>query len=126
MVGAVGQRDGQQRQADGGAADAGPLARTDVAAEPALGEQRQEDQAAGDDRLDDRQRRERQRGDVEKPGDERHAHADREPLRAEQRDGAGQRVAQGDVGGGHRPAMLEQEAEVRRQGAGERQQDSDL
>ena len=47
-------------------------------------------------------------------------------LERNERDGAGQRVAQIDVRRGDGPTVLEQEAQVGREGAGERQQDSDF
>ena len=47
---AVGQRDGQQHQPEGGEADAQPLAGAALAAEPALGHDGEKNEPAGDDR----------------------------------------------------------------------------
>ena len=52
-------------------ADAHPLAPAELEAEPAVGEHGEEHEAAGDDRLHQRDRGQRERRDVEDPGDER-------------------------------------------------------
>ena len=119
------QGHGQEHQAERGEADASPLARADRVAEPALSEHRQEDEPAGDDRLDDRERRHRQSRHVEDPRAEGHEHADREPLRPEQSDRARDRMLQADVGSRAGAPVLEQEAHVRREGAEEGKKNSD-
>ena len=93
------------RQAD-------PLSSSELKAEEALGENGQEDQPAGKDRLHDRQRRERERTDVQTPGDDRHDPADQEPSGAEETDGAAQRMADPDRRREHRATVFEQKGEV--------------
>ena len=70
----------EQREADGHEPDATTGA-ADLEAEDALGQDGEEDEAAGQDRLHQRQRREGHGGDVQQPGEDRDAHADGEPLR---------------------------------------------
>ena len=71
-VRSAGRRNGdrEQRQAGADAANADPLAPADLESEDALGEHGEEHQPAGHDRLDQRQRRQRHRADVEQPGAE--------------------------------------------------------
>ncbi len=121
---AAGQRGREEHEAEGGEADAGPLAEADGAAEPALGDDGEEDEATGDHCLDEREGREGEGADVEDPRPEGHEHADREPLGPEQAHSAANRMAQADVGGRARTAMLQQEAEVRGQGAEERKENA--
>ena len=71
---------------------ADPLAASEPEAEEALGEDGEEHQPAREDGLHDRQRRQGERADVEHPGADRDRPADREPLGAEEVDGASQRV----------------------------------
>ena len=111
---------------EGGEADSRPLAVAELEAEDAVGEHGEEHQPAGDHGLDERERRERERGHVEDPGAERHEHADREPLALVEADRAAQRVAHGHVRSSAGAAVLQQEAEVRREGAEQRQQDAKL
>ncbi len=125
-AGAGGEGDGQQREAERGEPDADPLAAADVGAEPAVGDDREEDEPAREDGLDERERREREGADVEDPGEEGDAHAEGERARAEEGDGAAQRVARLDGRGGARAAVLQQEAEVGEEGADERQEDADF
>ena len=80
--------------------------------EEALGEHGEEDEPAGEDRLHDRQRRERARADVQTPGEDRDHPPDRKPSGAKQTDGAPQRMADQDRRGEHRPAVFEQKREV--------------
>jgi hypothetical protein len=91
---------------------ADPLPPSEVKAEEALGEDGKEDEPAGEHRLHDRQRRERERTDVQKPGHDRHDPADREPFGAKQTGGAAQRMADPDRRGEHGAAVLEQKGEV--------------
>ena len=70
---------------------------------------RQEDEPAGEDRLHDRQRRERERADVQTPGHDRHEPADGKPLGAKESRRASQRMADLDRRGEHRAAVLEPE-----------------
>ena len=102
-----------------------PLARADLEAEDPLREHRQHHDAGREHGLDDGERSEDEGGDVEQPGAERDAHADREPLGAEQRGAGAQRVP--DV---HRrrlvgAAVLVEEAELGCEGAAEREQDAE-
>ena len=69
-----------------------PLAGPDADAEPALGQPGQQHQAAGDRRLDQRERRDGQRGDVQGPGADGDREADRPPAGAKQRRRAPQRA----------------------------------
>jgi hypothetical protein len=89
------------------------LSSSEVKAEEALGEHGEEDEPAGEDRLHDRQRRERERAAVQTPGDDRHDPAEQEPPRAKETGGAAQRMADPDRRGEHRAAVFEQEGEVR-------------
>ena len=99
--------------------------RADAETEEALGEDREEDEAAGDDGLDERQRRERQGRDVEAPragGDE---HAEREPLRAVEGDRAGNRMAPLDGGrSSMAPLCFHRKPKFVAKRAEERQQDA--
>ena len=81
-------------------------------AEEALGEHCEEDQPAGEDRLHDGQRRERERADMQAPGHDRHHPADQKPSGAKQTDGAAQRMTDPDRRSEHRAAVFEQEGEV--------------
>ena len=56
-----------------------PLAGADLEAEHALGEDREDHDAGGEHGLDDGQRREGERGDVQDPGPGGDGHADGEP-----------------------------------------------
>jgi hypothetical protein len=104
--------------------DADPLSPSEVKAEEPLGEHGEEDEAAGEDRLHDRQRRERGRAGVQTPGHDRHDPADQEPSGAKQSAGAAQRMAGQDRRGEHRAAVLEQEGEVGGHRRSERQEQS--
>ena len=120
------QRDDQQHEAAGGHRDAGPLARPDVEAEDPLGQHGEDHDAGREHRLHDRERRQRQRGDVEQPRAERDRHADREPLRAEQRLARPQRMADVDARRLVGAAVLVEETELCRDRAGEREQDAEV
>jgi hypothetical protein len=119
---AAGQADDHQpgrgdRQAD-------PLSPSEAKAEEALGEHGEEDEPAGEDRLHDRQRRERERTDVQTPGEDRHDPADQEPSGAKETGGAAQRMADPDRRGEHRAAVFEQKGEVGGHRRGEREDQS--
>ena len=58
------------------------------------------------------------------PRPEGHEHSEREQLGPEQAHSAANRVAQADVGGRARTAMLQQEAEVRGEGAEKRKENA--
>ena len=120
------ERRGEEREAGRGQRDADPLAPRDVVVEDAVGEHRHEHEPAGDHRLHDRDRRERERRDVEAPRRRRDDAADRVDRRAEQRDRARERPAPLDGRRGDRPAMLEQEAEHRHERGDEGQQQAEL
>ena len=92
--------------------DADPLSPSEAEAEEALGEHGEEDEPAGEDCLHDRQWGKRERAEVKTPGHDRHHPADQEPSRAEQADGAAQRMANQDRRGEHRAALFEQEGEI--------------
>src|SRR5205807_3007488 len=105
--------DRKQGEADRGEGYPAPLAASQAEAEVALGEHGEEDEAAGDHGLDDGERRERHRADVQDPGDDRHEHADREEPLAPEVDAAAQRMAPRDVGSRAGSAVLAEEADVR-------------
>jgi hypothetical protein len=111
------QRDREKREAEGGHADADPLPGAHVEAEDAVGEDREEDQPGRDDRLHERQRRERHGRDVEDPGADGDAHTDREPLRRPEVLGALKRVLPLHGGRSAGSTMLEQEGQVREESA---------
>jgi hypothetical protein len=113
-LGVVGAAAGQSDhdQPGGGDRQADPLSPSELKAEEALREHGQEDEPAGEHRLHNRQRRERERTDVQKPGHDRHDPADREPFGAKQTGGAAQRMADPDRRGEHRAAVLEQKGQV--------------
>ena len=82
-------------------------------AEESLREHCEKDEPTGEHCLHDRQRRERERADVQNPRHDRHGQADREPPGAKEAGGAAQRMADPDRGGGHRAAVLEEKGAVR-------------
>ena len=125
-AGLRGERHHEQDQADGGHGHADPLAAADLEAEEAVGQRGEDDDAGRQHGLDDRERREGERGDVQQPGAERDAHADGEPLgREEGLDGL-QRMADVHVRSGVRAPVLVEKAKLRGDGAGQCQQDSDV
>jgi hypothetical protein len=101
------------------------LASPELKAEEALGEHCEEDETAREDRLHDRQRRERERTDMQAPRHDRHDPPDRKPSRAKQTGGAAQRTANLDRRREHRAAMLEQKREVGRHRRSEREDQSE-
>ena len=123
-MGAVGTGNGHRErdQAGRGQAEADPLAAPDHEAEQPLGHDADQDDAAGEDDLDDRERRHRHRRDVEDPRADGDHDAQREPLRPEQ--GAGGPQGMPDVDGRDlaRAPMLVEEREVRHEGAEEREE----
>jgi len=102
-----------------------PLSSSELKAEESLGEHGEEDEPAGQDRLHDRQRRERERADVQTPGHDRDDPADQEPLGAEEIGGAAQRIADPDRRCEDRAAVLQQEGEVGGQRRSEREEQSE-
>jgi hypothetical protein len=104
---------------------AGPLSSSEVKAEEALGEHGEEDEPARENRLHDRQRRERERADVQTPGGDRPDPTDQEPPRAKETNGAAQRMADPDRRGEHRTALFEQKGEVRGNCRSEREDQSE-
>ena len=125
-AGARGERDREQHQAECREPDAKPLPGADGAAEEALGQDREEHEPAADQRLDERERRQRQRAHVEDPGAHCHEHPDREPLGAEQPDRAANRVAHVHVRRGAGPPVLERKPRLVAKRAQQREKDSDL
>jgi len=101
------------------------LPASEVKAEVAFGEHGEEDQSAREHGLHDRQRRQRERADVKPPGANRHDPADGEPPGAEEVGGASQRVPTAYGWRQDRPPLLEQEGDVRREGAGHGEGESD-
>jgi hypothetical protein len=122
----VGHGDAEQDQAERGAGEAQPLALADLEAEDAVGHDRDEHDATGEHDLHHRERGQRDGGDVQRPRAASHAHADREPLRAPQAACRAQRVADVDRRGRARAPVLEEEAQVRGEGAQKRQQDAEM
>ena len=88
----------EQQQADGGHADADPLAGADLEAEQPLGQHREHHDAGGEHGLDDGQRRERERGDVQDPGAGGDAMPIANQLEPNRARAAAQRVAHVDRG----------------------------
>ena len=76
-----GHRDAEQDEAHGRQPEAPPLPPADLEAEEAVGHDRDQDDAAARDDLDDGERGERDRRHVERPAARADEHADREPLR---------------------------------------------
>jgi hypothetical protein len=87
--------------------------RAELKPEEALREHGEEDEPARQHGLGERERQQRERGDVREEGGDRHEPADRPPLRAEQVDRAAQWVAHVHVGRCDGTAVLVQEGEVR-------------
>jgi hypothetical protein len=81
---------------------------------------------AGEHDLHSCERSERHRGDMQEPGADRDEHPDREPARAEQRFRGVQGPGGADVRSKLRTALLEEERDVREEGAADRQEDSEL
>jgi hypothetical protein len=90
-------------------------------AEDALGEHREEDEPAGEDRFHDRERRERERADVHTQATIATIQPTKNHLERNQTDGAGQRMAGRDRRGQHSAALFSTEDEVggRRRSEGE-------
>jgi hypothetical protein len=125
-LGAVGAPASQadDRQSGCGDRHADPLPLPEAKAEEPLGEHGEEDEPAGEDRLHDRQRRERESADVQAPGEDRHDPSDGKPSRGKETGGAADRVADLDRRGEHRAAVLEQKGDVGAQRRRERQEQS--
>jgi len=100
------------RQSQRGDRHADPLPPSEVKAEEPLGEHCEEDQAAREDGLHDRQWRERERAHVQAKAEDRHEPADQEPSGSKEIGGAAQRMADPDRWGEHRAAVLEQKGDV--------------
>jgi len=109
----VAARQPERGESASGDREAGPLAAAEVKAEEALGDNGEEHEPAGKNRLHDREGRERERAHVQQPRAQRDEPADRPPARAKQVGGATQRVAAADGRCRHRPTLLEQESGVR-------------
>jgi hypothetical protein len=107
---AAGQSDDHER--GGGDRHADPLPPSQVKAEEALGKHGEEQESAGEDRLHDRQRRERERADVQTPGHDRHDPADQEPSGAKQTGGAAHRMPDHDRRGEAAPGCLNRKARL--------------
>jgi hypothetical protein len=88
----------------------------ELEAEHALGQHGQDDEAPGDHRLRERQRRQRERADVKHPAHDGDRPADRPPPGSKQLGGAAYRRTQAHRGRGDGAAMLPQEREVRGDG----------
>ena len=88
--------DGQEGEPGGGEPEAEPLAAVEPVAEVALGREGDQHQAPGDHGLDQRQRGDRHRGDVEDPGDRGDREADRPPAGPKQGREALQRAPEPD------------------------------
>ena len=101
--------------------DAEPLPSSEAKVEEPLREDSEEHEATGEHGLDDRQRRARERADVQGPREDRDQPPDREPLRAKERGRADERVPRPDRCDADRAAVLEQEGQVGGQGRRERE-----
>ena len=124
----VGLREGdaQQDEAEGREAEPEPLALADLEAEHAVRHDGEEHEAAGEDRLDDRQRSQGDGRHVEDPGTGTDAHADGEPGLTPERRAGLQRVLDVDRRSRAGTTVLVEEREVRREGAGEREEDAQV
>jgi hypothetical protein len=118
------QGEAEQEQADTGHRKAAPLARADAEAEQAVGHDGEQDEPAGENRLDYREGRKRDGRDVQQPCEQANAHADREPALAPQRGSRAQRMADVDGAGRAGTTMLVEERQVRREGADQRNENS--
>ena len=119
---AGGQGDREQRETERGQPHADPLAAPDAEAEDPLGEDREEDESPREGGLDHGQRGQGERPDVQQPRTEGDEHPEREPPRPQQGDGAAQGVAPAHLGRRVRAPVLEQEGEVGRERAEEREE----
>ena len=126
LVGAAVEGRGEEGEPGRGEGDADPLPPGDVVPEEAVGDHGQHHQAAGDRRLDERDRRQREGPDVEAPAGHRDQHAHRVGARAEQHQRAPDRPAPVDVRAVDRAAVLVEEADDRRQRRGDGEQQADL
>ena len=122
----TGQRDGEKRQAECGEPDPDPLAAAEVEAEDALRENREEDEAACHHGLDDRERRQGHREDVESPRARRDEHAEGEVAVTEEVGGAAAGVLPVDRRRGRGSPVLVEKAQVGGERAQERTEDSEL
>jgi hypothetical protein len=120
------QRDDEEDQAQRREGEAPPLTRRGLQAEHAVGHHGEHRDAAGEDGLDDGERGEADRRDVQHPGAGAEEHADGEPLRRPQRPGGAERVLDVHRARLARAAVLEEERHVRGEGAHEREQDAEL
>ena len=127
-VGAVrgGERDHEQQQAERGHGDADPLAHADLEAEDPLGHDGEDHDAGGEHGLDDRQRGEGERGDVEDPGAGGDGHADREPLARVQLLRRTERMTDVDRGRLVGTLVLVEKAQLCGDRAGKREQDAQI
>ena len=121
-----GHRHGEHAEADSGQPEADPLTAPDLEAEDPVRHDGDQDDPAGEHDLHHGERRHRDGGHVEDPGEAADAHADREPLRAPQSGGAAEGVLDVDRDDGLTAPMLEEVPHVRGDGAEERQQDAEL
>ena len=105
--------DGQEREPGGGEPEAEPLAAVEPVTEVALGREGDQHQAPRDHGLDQRQRGDRHRGDVEHPGDRGDREAHRPPSGPKQGREALQGAPEPDLRRLAGAAMLEEHREVR-------------
>ena len=120
------ERDHEQQQAERGHADADPLAHADLEAEDPLGHDGEDHDAGGEHGLDDRERGVGEGGDVEEPGAGGDGHADREPLARVQLLGRPERMTDVDRRSLVGALVLVEKAQLRRDRAGEREQDAQI
>jgi hypothetical protein len=127
-VGAVDgwKRDDEQEQAERGHGDADPLAEPDLEAEDPLSHDGEDHDAGGEDGLDHRERGVGEGSHVEDPGTGGDGHADREPLAAVELLGRAERVTDVDRRGLVRTLVLVKKAQLRGDGADERQQNAQI
>jgi hypothetical protein len=120
------ERRGQEGEARRGQAHADPLPARDPMGEEAVGDDGEHHQAAGDGRLDQRDRSQRQGPDVQAPATHRDQHAERVPAGPEEDDRAPQRPAPVDGRALDGASMLVEEADDRGERGGDREQQSQL
>ena len=119
------QRDDEQHQAERGHPDADPLAQADLEAEDPLGHTARMTTPVESTAWTTRERGVGERGDVEEPGAGGDGHADREPLAAYSCLAVRNGWRMSTCGASLAPVLIE-EAKLRRDGAGQREQDAQI
>lgn len=120
------QRDREQHEPDERQREPPPLPLADPEAEHVIGHHREQHEPTGQHDLNDGQRRQRDRADVQHPGDRADEHADRERALTPQRASRSEGVADVDGTRRARSAVLVEERQVGGEGAQQREEDAEL